>query len=77
MKQLLGALPLELALGAVLSGADVLAALLPALATALASGGLPPAAASSGCADQLALCFLGSEGVLECGLQPCRCGVTH
>lgn len=47
VKQLLGALPLELALGAVLSGADVLATLLPALASALASGGLSPATASS------------------------------
>ena len=49
--RLLGALPLELSLGAVLSGVDVLTTLLPALAEALASGGMPPDAASRGCAD--------------------------
>ncbi len=47
--RLLGALPLELSLGAVLSGVDALTTLLPALAEALASGGLPPDAASRGC----------------------------
>ena len=51
--RLLGALPLELALGAVLSGVDVLATLLPALAEALASGGMPPDAASRGCAHSV------------------------
>jgi hypothetical protein len=47
--RLLGALPLELSLGAVLSGVDILTTLLPALAEALASGGMPPDAASRGC----------------------------
>jgi hypothetical protein len=46
--RLLGTLPLELSLGAVLSGVDVLAALLPALSEAMASGGMPPDAASWG-----------------------------
>lgn len=47
--RLLGALPLELSLGAVLSGVDVLTTLLPALAEGLASWGMPPDAASRGC----------------------------
>lgn len=54
--RLLGALLLELALGAVLSGADVLAALLPALAEALASGGLASNAANWGCTDSASCC---------------------
>ena len=51
--RLLGALPLELSLGAVLSGVDVLMTLLPALAEALASGGMGPDAASRGCVQNV------------------------
>ena len=47
LQQLLGALSLELALGAVLSGADVVGQLLPGLAGLLATGGLPADAAHS------------------------------
>lgn len=51
VRQLLGPLALELALGAAMSGADVLGQLLPGLAGALATGSLPAAAAHSGCAS--------------------------
>jgi len=47
VRQLLGPLSLELALGAALSGADLLGQLLPGLAAALATGSLPADAAHS------------------------------
>ena len=53
VRQLLGALPLEFALGAVLAGADVLGDLVPALAAVLSTGSLPTDMAYTGCDSQL------------------------